>query len=94
MKNINIKYLERSEKNINRLISIVNELETICQLESGELLLTKERFNIKELTDDIIESFEMKAVKAKNMRIHYGKNYYRPILVMLIRVKLSSYYLI
>lgn len=79
--NINIKYLERSEKNINRLISIVNELETISQLESGELKLHKERINIKELTDDIIESFEMKS-EAKNMRIHYGKNYDRPIYVI------------
>lgn len=79
--NINLKYLERSEKNLNRLINIVNELETISQLESGELKLNLERFNIKDLTDDIIESFEMKA-DAKNMRIYYGKNYERPIYVV------------
>lgn len=78
--NINLKYLERSEKNINRLINIVNELDSISQLESGELELNIERFNIKELTDEIIESYEMKA-EAKNMRIYYGKNYDRPIFV-------------
>lgn len=79
--NINIKYLERSEKNITRLIGIVNELETISQLESGELKLNKERFNIKELTDDIIDSFELKA-EAKDMKLYYGKNYDRPIFVI------------
>jgi len=79
--NINMKYLERSEKNLTRLINIVNELETISQLESGELKLNLVKFNIKELTDDIIESFEMKA-DAKNMRLYYGKNYERPIYVV------------
>jgi two-component system phosphate regulon sensor histidine kinase PhoR len=78
---INIKYLERSEKNLNRLINIVKELESISQLESGELKLNMEKFNIKELTDDIIESFEMKA-DAKKIRIYYGKNYDRPIPVI------------
>lgn len=78
--NINMKYLERSEKNINRLISIVNELETINQFESGELKLNKTLFNIKSLIDEVIESFEIKA-KKKKMTMYYSKNYDRPILV-------------
>lgn len=78
--NINIKYLERSEKNINRLIGIVKELETISQLESGELKLNISKFNIIALTDELIESFEMKA-EQKNIQIYYGKNYDRPIFV-------------
>lgn len=78
--NINIKYLERSEKNINRLIGIVKELETISQLESGELKLNMSHFNLKTLCDDLIDSFEMKTEK-KNIQMYYGKNYDRPILV-------------
>lgn len=71
---INTKYLIKSEKNINRLISIVKELEVINQLESGEIKLDKTKFNIKELVDDTIESLELKAAE-KNIRIYYGKNY-------------------
>ncbi len=78
---INLKYLERSEKNINRLIGIVNELETIGQLESGELKLNKKRFNIKALTDDIFEYYELKA-EGKKIQLTYGKNYDRPIFVI------------
>ncbi|NPD46173.1 MULTISPECIES: cell wall metabolism sensor histidine kinase WalK [unclassified Lentimicrobium] len=78
--NINTKYLERSEKNINRLIGIVKELETISQLESGELKLNISRFNIKALCDELLESFEMKVDK-KNILMYYGKNYDRPIYV-------------
>jgi len=78
--NINMKYLERSEKNINRLIDIVNELETISQLESGELKLNKTRFNIKDLIDDLIESYELKSEK-KGIRLYYSKQYERPLYV-------------
>ena len=44
--NINRKYLERSEKSIDRLINIVQDLEEISKLESGSLVLEPERFDI------------------------------------------------
>jgi two-component system phosphate regulon sensor histidine kinase PhoR len=75
---INLKYLDRSEKNINRLIRIVNELDIISQLESGELKLDQKRFNIIELFDEVVESLEMKA-KEKSISINYGANYEHPI---------------
>lgn len=48
-KNINRKYLERSEKSIDRLINIVQDLEEISKLESGMLVLDQERFDIVAL---------------------------------------------
>ncbi len=75
---INKKYLLRTEKNINRLINIVKELETISQLESGEIKIDKTKFNIKELIDEAFESLEMKA-KKKDIRLFYSKDYDRPI---------------
>ena len=77
---INIKYLNRTEKNINRLIRIVQELETISQLESGELQLNKTVFNIIELTNEVIESLEIKA-QEKNISIFYSKSYDQPIYI-------------
>jgi len=76
--NINLKYLDRSEKNINRLIRIVNELDIISQLESGELKLDQKRFNIVELFDEVVESLEMEA-NEKSININYGANYDHPI---------------
>lgn len=76
--NINMKYLEKSDKNINRLISIVDELEEINKLESGAIKLNYTRFNIKDLTDDTIESLELKA-QNKDIRIYYAKTYESPI---------------
>ncbi len=43
---INKVYLKRAEKNINRMISIVEDLESISGLESGVLNLVIAKFDI------------------------------------------------
>ena len=60
-KNINRKYLERSEKSIDRLINIVQDLEEISKLESGMLVLDQERFDIVALVHEIADAVEMEA---------------------------------
>lgn len=64
--NINRLYLERTEKSVNRLITIVNDLESISRLESGELKLDYTRFNIVKLIKD---SFEEHEIHSKEMDI-------------------------
>jgi len=86
---INLKYLERSEKNINRLINIVKELETINQLESGEIKIEKTRFNIVDLVNETFESLEMKA-KSKEIKLYYGKKYDRPIYTFADRSQIQK----
>ncbi len=77
---INLKYLQKSEKHINRLIDIVNELDTISQLELGQIKLNIEKFNLKTLCDEVIEGLEIKASE-KNVRVFYSKKYDKPIMV-------------
>jgi two-component system, OmpR family, phosphate regulon sensor histidine kinase PhoR len=60
---INKAYLERTEKSINRMINIVEDLESISRLESGELKLEFEDFDIISLIEDIFEMQEMLANK-------------------------------
>ncbi|MCY1636237.1 sensor histidine kinase [Marinifilum sp. D737] len=62
-KSINRNYLERTEKSINRMITIVKDLEVISKLESGELKLVYERFNISDLINEVLEMQEMRAKK-------------------------------
>ncbi len=57
------KFLQRSEKNINRLISIVKDLEAISQLESGQLKLQFSRFNLVKAIEDVFEMQEIKATQ-------------------------------
>ena len=65
---INRKYLERAEKSIDRLINIVNDLDTISKLESSMNKLNLERFDVVALAREIAEQAEMEADK-KGIRI-------------------------
>lgn len=58
---INRKYLERAEKSIDRLINIVNDLDTISKLESNMNRLDMERFDIVALAKEIADQAEMEA---------------------------------
>jgi len=62
-KDINYKYLERSQKNIERLISIVEDLSTISKLETGEINMVYENFDIKKIISETFEMFNIKATK-------------------------------
>ena len=58
---INRKYLERAEKSIDRLINIVNDLDTISKLESSMNKLDLEKFDVVALAKEIAEQAEMEA---------------------------------
>lgn len=77
---INKDYLIRTEKSINRMIAIVEDLETISQLESATLKLDLTTFDIVSLTREIIEFMEIKARK-KGVLLDFDKNYDKPIIV-------------
>jgi len=65
---INRKYLERAEKSIDRLINIVNDLDTISKLESNMNRLEMEKFDIVALAKEIADQAEIEADR-KHIRI-------------------------
>lgn len=77
---INKLYLERTERSINRLISIVDDLESISRLESGEFKLHIEKFNIIKLVEDIFEAQDMQK-KKYGIKLGFDSNYSKPIWV-------------
>lgn len=56
---VNRKYLERASKAINRMISIVRDLETISGLEEGSLQINPEPFDLLVLCNEVVEAQEM-----------------------------------
>ncbi len=58
---INMLYLKRTEKNIDRMISIVEDLESINKLESGELELNIAKIDIVKVVKDVIELEDWRA---------------------------------
>jgi two-component system, OmpR family, phosphate regulon sensor histidine kinase PhoR len=67
---INILYLEKAARNIDRICAIVDDLEAISRLEAGELILEQRTFDIHELTEDVFESLEIKA-KGRNIALGF-----------------------
>jgi len=61
---INHKYLDKAAKNVERLQTIVSDLESISRLESGTLSLEMQNFDIRALTEEVFEDLEMKAKKS------------------------------
>jgi two-component system phosphate regulon sensor histidine kinase PhoR len=72
---VNTNYLQRAVRSAERLALIVDDLEAISKLESGELILDIRTFDIHEVVKDVFESSEMQA-KEKNitLRFHEGSN--------------------
>jgi two-component system, OmpR family, phosphate regulon sensor histidine kinase PhoR len=58
---INMLYLKRTEKSIDRMISIVEDLESINKLESGELQLNMVKFDIVKAVKDVFEMEQWQA---------------------------------
>lgn len=80
-KDINRKFLLRADKSVERMISVVEDLDVISRLESGQLALEIQPTNIVELAKEVMEMEEMKAEK-RNITITFNEKYDKPINVM------------
>lgn len=78
--NINMLYLNRTEKSIDRMISIIEDLEAISKLEAGELELNYSNFNLIQLFDDVFDMQEIRA-NDKSIKLKYGKGFEKSIRV-------------
>jgi len=94
---INRKYLERAEKSIDRLINIINDLDTISRLESDMNRMNIQPFDIVALAKEIADQSEMEAAKKEititvkgaetlpsPFRVAADKHYIGQVLVNLI----------
>ena len=93
---VNKNYLKKAATNIDRLQTIVDDLESISRLESGELILDIRTFDIKELTKEVFEDLAIKAAAkniqltfkdatANNYRVRADRDYIRQVLINLIQ---------
>jgi two-component system phosphate regulon sensor histidine kinase PhoR len=79
-KNIRKKYLKRAEKGVERLIYIVEDLDMITKLESGDLNLEFSEFDVVELIQNVFDLLEMKADK-KKITLAFENYHIKPIYV-------------
>ncbi len=60
-KSINMKYLKRANKSVDRMINIVDDLEVISRLETEQSELDIQSFNIINLVQEVFDQLEMRA---------------------------------
>lgn len=77
---INRLYLERTEKSIDRMISIVEDLESITKLESGEMKLKIEPFDLVKLTEEVFE-LELRDANARRISTNLTVKANKPVIV-------------
>lgn len=85
---INRNYLMRAEKSVDRMITIIDDLEAISQLETGELQLEPERFDVSALVKDVIDAQELKAT-AKGIILTMADEM-KPLFVMADRFRIRQ----
>ena len=83
------KYLERAEKGVERLIYIVEDLDTIAKLETAEDRLEILPFDIVALIQNVMDLLEMKASK-KDITLTFDDKYFKPIIVLGSRDKIQQ----
>lgn len=78
--NINKLYLNRAEKSIDRMISIVEDLESITKLETGELKPNYGVFDIVKVAEEVFE-MEQRLSKERKISLGFSDKPEKPILV-------------
>ncbi len=81
------RFLENTERNVERLVNLVNDLDEISKLESGEQLLLKQNFVIQDLIREVFESLSI-TMQDKNLRTGIKKGCEYPISVFADKEKI------
>ena len=68
---INMKYLKRADKSVERMINIVEDLEVISRLETEQSELDIQSFNINNLVNEVFDQLE---IQAQEMDISFELN--------------------
>lgn len=86
---VNKKFLENADRNVDRLVSLVGDLDEISKLESGQLKLNFSKFNIHELIKDVYDSLSIKA-SDKGIKCRIKKGYELPLSVVADKEKIRQ----
>ncbi len=89
---VNKKFLQSTSRNIDRLVSLVDDLDAISKLESGEQLLLKDSFVIQELLKEVYESLAF-SLDEKQIRCIIKKGCEQPLTVFADKEKIRQVFI-
>jgi two-component system phosphate regulon sensor histidine kinase PhoR len=86
---VNKSFLQSTYRNVDRLVNLVGDLDSISKLESGEQLLTKSSFIIQDLVKEVYETLSIKADK-KQIKCVIKKGCELPLAVFADKEKIRQ----
>lgn len=79
-KEVQERFLQNAAKGVQRLVQLVDDLEEISKLESGQISVQNSNFIIQDLVKDVYEELLLKA-KEKNIDLEIKKGTEAPLMV-------------
>jgi two-component system phosphate regulon sensor histidine kinase PhoR len=75
-----VKFLKKAADNVERLSYLINDLDSISKLESGEIPINYQKFDFVGLAKEVMETLESKA-QTKNIALSFKEKYTYPAYV-------------
>jgi len=79
-KEISAKYLRKASENVDRLNTIIDDLETIAHQENGKFQLTIAKFDMHKLVTSVFEEMDTKAAR-RDISLAFKPDCDQPFLV-------------
>ncbi len=89
---VNEKFLTSASRNIDRLVNLLDDLDEISRLESGEMQLNHKPFIVQDLIKEVFDSFQLQA-EEKNIICSIKKGCEFPLTVVADKEKIRQVFL-
>jgi two-component system phosphate regulon sensor histidine kinase PhoR len=86
---VNVRFLQKAAKSADRLSDLVADLLAISQLESGELNMEPERFDINLMVKDVYEQLEVRA-KERGISLIIKEGCNKPFYILADRYRIRQ----
>lgn len=84
-----MKFLKKAENNVERLSYLINDLDSISKLETGEMPINYEKFDFVPLAKEVMDSLEDSAT-SHTIKLSFKEKYNAPTLVKADREKVRQ----
>ena len=83
------KFLKKAANNVERLSYLINDLDSISKLETGEIPINYEKFDFVPLAKEVMESLDDSA-RVRNITLSFKEKYTSPAFVKADREKIRQ----